>query len=381
MPMDTEATVKPDKSEAFFDIPLNLIVIEEQIRSGIDEESESFKALVESIREKGVLEPVLVTPKDDRYLLISGERRFLACRILNYPTIPARVFDAIQVREEILTIQLTENLQREDLDPIDEANALLAFMKEKHPALEIDGMMNALLLYNRDQTRLQSDLVTTVVTIAKVAGKSVTSLHRGFSLLKLPEEIKSAVKEGKIGVSQGYIFAANLDNPGLMETFKSILEKPVTNASLESKLASFTKKKRDLSGMKAKPFEKFYLSMKSVKSQVKKNSDRFQKSDLEKLLTELHTLTALLEQIKGGAASQTVSVPAATDPKTTAPPVTPEVIKTPTGSVNGELPFDSEPDEAGAEAQAPEPLPDEAENDRETDEGDESPPTTDRPLA
>jgi len=176
-----------------------------------------------------------------------------------------------------------------------------------------------------------------------------------------------------------------------METFKSILEKPVTNASLESKLASFTKKKRDLSGMKSKPFEKFYLSMKSVKSQVKKNSDRFQKSDLEKLLTELHTLTALLEQIKGGAASQTASVPAASDPKTTAEPdvtskiaalpVTPEKIKTPTGSVNGELPFDGEPDDAGAEAQASEPLPDEAENDRETDEGDESPPTADRPLA
>ena len=80
-------------------------------------------------------------------------------------------------------------------------------MKEKHPALEIDGMMNALLLYNHDQTRLQSDLVTTVVKIAKVAGKSITSLHRGFSLLKLPEEIKSAVKDGTIGVSQGYILS------------------------------------------------------------------------------------------------------------------------------------------------------------------------------
>jgi hypothetical protein len=43
-------------------------------------------------------------------------------------------------------------------------------MKEKHPGMDIDSMMNALLLYNRDQTRLQSDLVTTVVTIAKVAG-------------------------------------------------------------------------------------------------------------------------------------------------------------------------------------------------------------------
>ena len=176
-----------------------------------------------------------------------------------------------------------------------------------------------------------------------------------------------------------------------METFRSILEKPVTNASLESKLASFTKKKRDLSGMKSKPFEKFYLSMKSVKTQVKNKSDRFQKSDLDKLLTELHALTALLEQIKGGAASQDASVPAATDPKTTAepdmtsktaaPPVTPEKIKTPSGSVSEDLLFDGEPDEAGAEAQASEPLPDESENDQETNEGDEPPPTADRRLS
>jgi ParB-like chromosome segregation protein Spo0J len=306
MPIDSEATVKPVKSEAFFDIPLNLIIIEEQIRSRIDAESESFKSLVESIREKGVLEPVLVTPKVGLYLLISGERRFLACRTLNYQTIPARVLDAVEAKEEILAIQLTENLQRENLDPMDEANALFAFMKEKHPALEIDGMMNAFVQYNRDQGKLEKNLSTTVVGIANISGKSVTSLHRGFSLLKLPEEIKSAVKDGTIGVSQGYIFAANLDNPGLMETFKSILEKPVINASLESKLASFTKKKRDLSGMKPKPFEKFYLSMKSVKSQVKKNSDRFQKSDLEKLLTDLRALTALLEQIKEEAASVTL---------------------------------------------------------------------------
>jgi hypothetical protein len=86
-------------------------------------------------------------------------------------------------------------------------------VKEKHPALEIDGMMNAFVQYNRDQSKLEKNLSTTVVGIANISGKSVTSLHRGFSLLKLPEEIKSAVKEGKIGVSQGYIFAANLDNP------------------------------------------------------------------------------------------------------------------------------------------------------------------------
>jgi ParB-like chromosome segregation protein Spo0J len=57
---------------AFFDIPLELIIVEGQIRSRIDQEGEEFLAHVESIREKGVLEPVIVTPRDGKYLLISG---------------------------------------------------------------------------------------------------------------------------------------------------------------------------------------------------------------------------------------------------------------------------------------------------------------------
>jgi ParB-like chromosome segregation protein Spo0J len=54
----------------------------EQIRSGIDTESESCMALVSSVQDKGVLEPVLVTPKDDKHLLLCGERRYLAAQKL-----------------------------------------------------------------------------------------------------------------------------------------------------------------------------------------------------------------------------------------------------------------------------------------------------------
>ena len=72
-----------------------------------------------------------------------------------------------------------------------------------------------------DQSRVKSEHVPTVGTLMTLSGKSTTSIIRILTLLKLPEDIKSAVKQGALPLSQGYIFAANLDNPGLMETVRS----------------------------------------------------------------------------------------------------------------------------------------------------------------
>jgi hypothetical protein len=109
----------------FIHLPLSRIIVEEQIRTGIDMKGESFQALMESIRQKGVLEPVLVARRDGRFLLISGERIFLACRQLGLETIP----DAVVSKDEILAIQLIENLQGGNLNPIDEANAYFAYLR------------------------------------------------------------------------------------------------------------------------------------------------------------------------------------------------------------------------------------------------------------
>jgi ParB-like chromosome segregation protein Spo0J len=293
---DSGSSLGAVKSEAYYDIPLDMIRVEDQIRSGIDMEKDAFLALTESIREKGVLEPVIVTPSDDKYLLISGERRFLACRQLGLPTIPARVLDAVTAKEEIIALQLTENLHRENLDPIDEANALFVYIKNRHPNMDLDAVINGLILYNRDQSRVENEFVTTVITTAQLSGKSVITLNRAFTLLKLPGEILTAVKEGQITVSQGYIFAANLDNPGLTETFNAAITTPMTNAALENKLAAFKKVTRSLSGMKPKPFAKFYLSLRSVKTSVTKSAGKYQKSDLEKLLNDLRAMAALVEE-------------------------------------------------------------------------------------
>ena len=97
MVLDETPRVTPSATQAgaFFDIPLALIIIEGQIRSRIDQAAEAFRALVESIREKGVLEPIIVTWQNGNYLLISGERRLRACQMLGLTTIPAQVIDAV----------------------------------------------------------------------------------------------------------------------------------------------------------------------------------------------------------------------------------------------------------------------------------------------
>jgi ParB-like chromosome segregation protein Spo0J len=296
MENSNEKPLGASQLKSYYDIPLDMIRVEDQIRSGIDMENDAFLALKESIREKGVLEPVIVTPSGDMYLLISGERRFLVCQQLGLPAIPARVLDAVTAKEEIIALQLTENLHRENLDPIDEANALFAYIKSRHPSMDLDAVINGLILYKRDQSRTENEFVPTVGTTSQLSGKSITSLLRSFSLLKLPGEIQAAVKEGLITVSQGYIFAANLDNPGLMETFNAALATSLTNAALESKLAAFTKVTRSLSGMRPKPFAKFYLSLRSVKTSITKSAGKYKKSDLEKLLSDLKAVTTLLEE-------------------------------------------------------------------------------------
>jgi ParB family chromosome partitioning protein len=280
---------------AFFDIPLELITVEGQIRSRIDQEGEEFLALVESIREKGLLEPVIATPRDGKYLLISGERRLLACTKLGLATIPARVIDVVSGRDEILALQLTENLQRADLDPIDTAQAVVEYIKARHgdEAFDVDGIINTLINLEREPDRVKTEIADTVSAIMKISGKSLSSLKRSCSLLNLPEEIQNALREGLIGVSQGYIFAANLGHPLLMEIFQKAVGEGFTNAGLEKELKKGLKPATTT--VRKKAFSRYRGSVQSVRSGIEEQTDAFRKSDLEALLDDLRELVALVE--------------------------------------------------------------------------------------
>ena len=213
------ATKKTSASPEFLYLSLESIIVEEQIRSGIDTEGESFKALMESIKDRGVLEPVIVMPKEDKYLLLCGERRYLAAQKLELASIPARIVNTITQKDEILAFQLTENLQREDLNPMDQAKGILSYIQAKHPDknYDVDGVMNELVVYERRPGDQLEEIRETVSRISEIAGKSIKTLYNGLSLLKTPDEMQAAIRQGNLPVSQGYLFAANLECPDLMK--------------------------------------------------------------------------------------------------------------------------------------------------------------------
>ena len=219
----------------FLYLSLGDIIIEEQIRSGIDTESESFNALVESIKDRGVLGPVLVTPKDGKYLLLCGERRFFAAQKLGLPTIPARILDAITQKDEILAFQLTENLQREDLNPMDQAKGMMAFIQARHQdkGYNVDTLMADLVSYEMRPEDLSKEIADTVSAISEIIGKSTRTLLRTISLLKLPDEIQAEIRAGSLPVSQGYLFAANLDCPDRDKIFDAITKMPRYQCHIE----------------------------------------------------------------------------------------------------------------------------------------------------
>ena len=139
-------------------IPIDLIQPNpNQPRQNIGDLSE----LIASIREKGVLEPVLVRPYGDGYQLIAGERRWRACKELGIPSVPCIERDVDD--REMLELALIENLQRKDLTPFEEADGLQA-LAEKF-----------------DYTHAE---------IAQVIGKSRTSVTESLSLNHMPAEIK-----------------------------------------------------------------------------------------------------------------------------------------------------------------------------------------------
>jgi hypothetical protein len=153
-----------------------------------------------------------------------------------------------------------------------------------------------MIFLERGPDRVPKEIVDTVSTIQKVAGNSLRSLERTCSLLKLPEGIKNALREGTIGVSQGYIFAANTDLPCLLDIFREALEREegFTNAQLE-KVIKKARGPVPEPRVNKKPFSLFLNGVRSLKSGIEEQVDAFKRSDLEALLGDLRDLITLVE--------------------------------------------------------------------------------------
>ncbi len=165
---------------------------------------EKIDELAASISKNGVFQPIIVKKVNDYYIIVSGERRYRACKKLGLEKIPAivRNYDESKVAE----IALVENLQREDLTPMEEAEAYAHIMKSL-------GMT-------------QNDLAIKI-------GKSRSHITNMLGLLNLPDEVARLVSDGTISMGHARTLSKLEDPKRIIELANRIVKKSLTVREIE----------------------------------------------------------------------------------------------------------------------------------------------------
>ena len=167
-----------------------------------------LRELAESIKEHGVVQAVVVSPEGDNYVLVAGERRFRAAQMVGLQTIPAVIKELSE--SAMLEIALIENLQREDLNPIEEASAYRRLMDE----------------FNLTQEEL-----------ARRVGKSRSAIANTVRLLALSKPIIEALVRGDINAGQARPLAGLTDAAAQEKAALLVLSKGLTAREVEKMVA------------------------------------------------------------------------------------------------------------------------------------------------
>ena len=153
--------------------------------------------LIGSLREKGVIQPLLVRPTGEGYELIAGERRWRAAKELNIEELPAIIREDID-DANCLELSLIENIQREELNPIEEASAYQALISQFGYTLDKVGQMMA---------------------------KDKTTISNSLRLLTLPEEIRAYLENGQLSVGHAKALLSITNTQRMKILAKNILKK------------------------------------------------------------------------------------------------------------------------------------------------------------
>ena len=186
------------------ELPINEIIPNrDQPRKTFDEAA--LEELAESIKQHGVLQPLLVLPiPSGGYQLVAGERRWRACRMAGLNKVPVVIKELTDT--ETMEIAIIENLQREDLNPIEEAEGLQALIDKCG--------------YTQEE-------------VAASVGKSRPAIANSLRLLRLPQEVRDMTKNGEISAGHARALLAFDNDAMMLEAAKNIVSKKMTVRDVE----------------------------------------------------------------------------------------------------------------------------------------------------
>lgn len=217
-------------------------------------DSEQLNQLAQSITKHGIIQPLTVRDKNGAYQIVAGERRWRAAKIAGLSEVPVRIMELSD--SETAQIALIENLQREDLNPIEEANGYKQ-LSEKYGLKQEE--------------------------IASGVGKARSSITNALRLLELPEEVKEMAKQGKL--SQGHCKAllSVQDEIKQLELAHKIVSEGLSVRQAEA-LAK-TASGKSAKSKQQKPVPQFYkeaeISLKELLGQTVKITPKRNKITLE----------------------------------------------------------------------------------------------------
>ncbi|MAG20573.1 MAG: hypothetical protein CMF77_00165 [Candidatus Marinimicrobia bacterium] len=220
-------------------------------------DKKSLEELAYSIIEKGIIQPITVRNRNGGYEIIVGERRWRAARIAGLTDIPARVLE-IDDDAEMMEYALIENIQRENLNVIEEAEAYAVLNKQ----------------YGFSHTQ-----------IAKAVGKNRVTVSNTLRLLKLPQKIKESLRKRQITAGHARALLALKNSQQMLKLWKRIVERQESVRTTEELVAQL------VSGAPVK-------GRKKKRIRIQKSSDMRQVED--DLISILGTKVNIRSKSKGG---------------------------------------------------------------------------------
>lgn len=175
---------------------------------------EKIEALAESIKEHGIIQPLIVTKENDLYYIIAGERRWRAARVAGIKKVP--VIEREASTKEVVELALIENIQREDLNPVEEAEA-----------------------YNK----LIKDYSMTQEQVATIVGKSRPAVANMLRLLNLSKEVRNMLISGEISVGQARPLLAIEKAKEQNEVAKYVVKAELNARQIEQYVKKYLNKK------------------------------------------------------------------------------------------------------------------------------------------
>lgn len=250
-------------------------------------DSESISQLAQSIKVHGILEPLLVRPVvDGKYEVVAGGRRYRASQLLSLTEVPVIILNLTD--NEALEIAILENLQRENLNPIEETEAILKLLSGRlnQDVPEIISLLYRLRNQGKEEDRRNvspnSEIVETVFQTVGITAKSFVETR--LPLLKLPSDILQALRAGQLAYTKAIALGKIKNEQQRQELLKEAIEDNLSVRDIKERV-------KELSiGEKEIVSAKIDITVKQIKKKKLWETEPKKWQRVEKLLAKINLL-------------------------------------------------------------------------------------------